>query len=133
MGESTQEPSPPASIEALRGDAVTDLDLLMQSAAALRAQLRIFETALRKPHRLLDRGGPTADLHKAIDIISVRETLTQAAVDFEAARHASRLSIFRLQLAEGMSLGAIARAWGFSRQLVSRMLKEDRPDPPNES
>ena len=69
-----------------------------------------------------------------LDIISVRETLTQAAVDFETARRASRLSLFRLQLAEGMSLGAIARAWGFSRLLVSRMLKEDQPDlTPNES
>ena len=40
------------------------------------------------------------------------------------AREGLEHEIIRVQSAEGMSVGAIARAWGLSRQLVSRTLKE---------
>jgi hypothetical protein len=114
------------SIEPLREAAVANTDALLESAAALRAQLRAFETTLRRAKVYFERGGSAADLHGELDITAARETLTRAAADFEAARHASRLAVFRVQQAEGMSVGAIARAWGLSRQLVSRTLKEAR-------
>lgn len=113
-----------ASIDPLRADAVADLDVLLERAAALRAELRKFETPLRRARNHLARGGAAADLHSVIDIVTARAKLTQAAGDFETIRHSSRISIFRMQDAEGMSMGAIARDWGLSRQLVSRMLKE---------
>jgi hypothetical protein len=129
---STQPPTPSAAIDSLRAAAVSDLDLLLESAAALRAELRGFETALRKVRRHLARGGPAADLHKVLDIVTARETLTSAAGVFQTIRHTSRISIFRVQAAEGMSVGAIARDWGLSRQLVSRMLKHrESPDQSN--
>jgi hypothetical protein len=121
---STQQPTRSATIETLRALAVTDLDLLLESAAALRAELRGFETSLRKVRRHLARGGGAADLHDVLDIVAARETLTGAAGVFQTIRHTSRISIFRVQAAEGMSVGAIARDWGLSRQLVSRMLKD---------
>jgi hypothetical protein len=124
---STQQPTPSAAIDSLRAVAVSDLDLLLESAAALRAELRGFETALRKVRRHLARGGPAADLHKVLDIVTARETLTSVAGVFQTIRHTSRISIFRVQAAEGMSVGAIARDWGLSRQLVSRMLKHREP------
>ncbi|MDQ1468382.1 MAG: hypothetical protein QOH10_2797 [Actinomycetota bacterium] len=110
----------------MRADAVTEIDQLLHTAATLRAELRSFETSLRKARSYLGRGGTAAGMHDAIDIITTRQALTRAAVDFEAARRAARIAVFRAQLAEGMSVGAIARDWGFSRQLVSRMMKEDR-------
>jgi hypothetical protein len=128
---STQQPAPSAAIKALRAVAVTDLDLLLESAATLRTELRDFETALRQVRRHLARGGAATDLRNALDIVTARETLTRAAGVFQAIRHTSRISIFRVQAAEGMSVGAIARDWGLSRQLVSRMLKH--PDPPDRS
>jgi hypothetical protein len=131
---STRQPTPSAPIETLRAVAVTDLDLLLESAAALRTELRGFETALRKVRRHLAGGGAAADLREVLDIGTARETLTRAADVFQAVRHTSRISIFRVQAAEGMSVGAIARDWGLSRQLVSRMLKNpDRPEPGHES
>ncbi len=123
----TRQPSRSTSIETLRADAVTEFDLLLQSAAVLRAELRSFETGMRRARGHLVRGRAAAKMHDVLDISVVRQVLTRAAADFEATRHATRISIFRLQVAEGMSLGAIAREWGLSRQLVSRMLKEAQP------
>jgi hypothetical protein len=119
------------SIETLHAEAVTDLEVLLHSAAALRAELRSFETSLRKARAHLARGGAAAELNVVIDIVAIREALSRAATDFEAARRVSRISIFRAQAAEGMSIGAIARAWGLSRQLVSRLLKEPHPNADN--
>jgi hypothetical protein len=117
-------PSRSTATEALRARALTDIELLLQSAEALRTQLRTFEAGMRSVRKHLERGAHASELHDVLDITEVRETLTRAAVEFEAARKASRLAVFRMQQAEGMSIGAIARAWGFSRQLVSRMMKE---------
>jgi len=113
-----------AAIDALRADALADLEVLLSRAAVLRAELRSFEAPLRRARNHLARGGAAADLHDVIDIITARAALTRAAGDFETVRHSSRISIFRMQDAEGMSMGAIARDWGLSRQLVSRMLRE---------
>lgn len=117
------------SIESRRGDAVSDIDELLRCATALRAELRVFETGLRRVRGHLDRGTSASELHDSLDIATARETLSQAAAEFQAARHASRLSVFRLQAAEGMSIAEIARVWGLSRQLVSRMMK-DAAGPP---
>jgi hypothetical protein len=122
------ERSPSTSLETRRERAIGDVDVLLESAAALRAELRIFEAALRKGRRHLVRGGAAAELNEAIDIATARENLSQVAADFQAARYASRLSVFRVQAAEGMSIGAIARSWGLSRQLISRMMKEPPSD-----
>jgi hypothetical protein len=123
----TRQASRSTSIETLRGGAYREVDLLLQAAAALRAQLRNFETALRHLRGHLGRAAATSEMHDVLDFSAVRETLSHATDDFEAARHATRISIFRLQAAQGMSVGAIAREWGLSRQLVSRMLKEAQP------
>jgi hypothetical protein len=120
--ESTRSPS----LDHLRDDALRDLELLLEKVAALRGELRRFETPLRRARAHLARGGTATDLHSVIDIVTARETLSRAALEFESIRHTSRISIFRMQVAEGMSLGAIARDWGVSRQLVSRMMKEPR-------
>ena len=97
----------------------------MSAAAELRTQLKTFEGGLRRARRHLASGGNASELRGVLDIVSARETLSVAAAGFQAERHVSRVSVFRVQRAEGMSLGAIARAWGLSRQLVSRMLRED--------
>jgi hypothetical protein len=118
------EPDPSVSNETLNAAAVGDLDLLLESAAELRAQLRQFEAALRKVRGFLARGGAASELRDVLDIVTARESLTQAANNFQGNRHSSRLSIFRAQAADGMSVGAIVRDWGLSRQLVSRMLRD---------
>jgi hypothetical protein len=44
----------------------------------------------------------------------------------ELVRHEMRLKIFQIGLDEGMTIGDLGRAFGFSRQLASRIAKEAR-------
>ncbi|HEY7626873.1 MAG TPA: hypothetical protein VH761_07390, partial [Ilumatobacteraceae bacterium] len=52
-----------------------------------------------------------------------RTHLTQALDRFEARRRHARVALWRVMLAEGCSIGEIARIFGLSRQLVSRQLR----------
>jgi hypothetical protein len=113
------------SPEALRAEAVTGLDDLLRSAAILRGEIHGFEASLQRARAHLIAGHSAEELKNVIDIAGARESLSIAAADFQVSRHASRLSIFRAQIAEGTSIGSIARDWGLSRQLVSRTLRED--------
>jgi transposase len=60
----------------------------------------------------------------SIDIAKLREGLTDAMADLEASRHHLRAICFGLVTQEGMSIGAVARLWGVSRQLAQRTLRE---------
>ena len=63
-----------------------------------------------------------------VDMGEGRENLTTAFAGMEAARRQVRVQMFRALLAEGYSIGEIARRWGVSRQLASRILREARED-----
>ena len=112
------------SIDTLRDEVLGELDLLVESAATLRGELRGFEVAIKKARRYLEKGGAAGNMRSVVDIGAAREQLSQVAEKFQTHRHKARLAVFRMQIAEGLSVGAIAREWGLSRQLVSRMLKE---------
>ncbi len=55
---------------------------------------------------------------------SVREGMTDALVELEAARGHARAELFRALLREGHTIGQISRMWGISRQLASRIVRE---------
>jgi len=112
------------SVDTLRAEVVGELDLLVDAAATLRNELRGFEGAIKKARRHLEKGGSAANMRSVVDVSAARVHLSQVAETFQTHRHNARLAVFRMQIAEGLSLGAIAREWGLSRQLVSRMLKE---------
>ena len=50
------------------------------------------------------------------------------SVNAERTRHASRIAVFAVGLAEGISIGELGRLYGFSRQLGQRFAKEARAD-----
>jgi DNA-directed RNA polymerase specialized sigma24 family protein len=54
-----------------------------------------------------------------------RAAVNAALAEMQQARHRSQRSLFLLAADEGFSLAEIARTWGISRQLVSRMTKEE--------
>lgn len=110
------------AFDALRDQAVSDLQALIDDATEARKNLRAYQTALEKNHRHLARGGRMSETPLMFDIRSVRAALTDRLDRLERARNAARLSIWRLQVAESTSIAEIARVWGFSRQLVSRAL-----------
>jgi hypothetical protein len=57
---------------------------------------------------------------------TVRQNVNDGVAGFEAARHRFRLALVAVALDNGMSAVQIGEAFGFSRQLASRYLKEAR-------
>lgn len=58
------------------------------------------------------------------NMAAVRERMTDSLLELEAARSRARAELFRALLREGSSIGQIARLWGISRQLASRIVRE---------
>jgi DNA-binding NtrC family response regulator len=58
------------------------------------------------------------------DMSAVRERLTGALHNLDSARAQARREIFHALQREGQSVGQIARLWGISRQLVSRLMRD---------
>jgi hypothetical protein len=121
-----------ASSEYLREQAVRAIDVLMSVVAEVRDELRAYETVLKRARRDLESGMSAADMVAQQRAGAVRASFSDRLNDIERARAASRISMWRLQLSEGSTIADIARAWGFSRQLVSRALAgraRAEPDP----
>ena len=57
---------------------------------------------------------------------AARLQLSECLEEFERCRHEVRLSLIVAGLDEGMSLGELGKAWGFSRQMASRYAEEAR-------
>jgi hypothetical protein len=71
----------------------------------------------------IDTADSIAALMHSIDMARAREHLTGALTQLENARAQARLELFRTLQAEGCSIGEIARMWGISRQLASRIVR----------
>ena len=57
---------------------------------------------------------------------TARQCVSDGVAGFESARHRLRLALVAVALDNGMSAVRIGEAFGFSRQLASRYLKEAR-------
>ena len=92
--------------------------------------------AYRRTARLIDKGAPLDEVMEASGARSARQEFTDAMAEFERHRHSTRITLTAAALEEGMTIGQIARAWGFSRQLAARYAREPRPSsdgPPGRS
>ncbi|HXQ18470.1 MAG TPA: hypothetical protein VN781_02470 [Acidimicrobiales bacterium] len=115
---------PAAAPSALRQDVVADLLELQQAVSALRAKLSLLESRVERARLHLAAGGPAADLPRVAHVMESRAEVNGALAEVQRMRHRSQRSLFLLAVEEGFSLAEIARTWGISRQLVSRMTKE---------
>jgi hypothetical protein len=79
-----------------------------------------------------------AKANKGVDIAAalaetrpseMRDIINEAMTKVELCRHETRKRVFAVALDQGMSIGSLARAWGFSRQLAARYAKEAREAP----
>ena len=111
-------PSP----EQLRDQAVQAISELMSVVTRVGDELRDYETVLERARRDLESGLSATDTVERTRAGAVRASFSDLLNDIERARAASRVSMWRLQLSEGSTIADIARAWGYSRQLVSRTL-----------
>jgi hypothetical protein len=73
----------------------------------------------------IERGGSALQIAEAIGLADFREALSAGAARVRRARHDFQRAMFLLAMAEGSSLAEIARTWRVSRQLVSRVTKEE--------
>lgn len=109
----------------LRRDVIEGLRELEAAAASLRASLLQLEERVQRTRHHLEGGGPAADLPRVAHVMEQRARVNACLADMQHVRHRSQRSLFMLAVEEGFSLAEIARAWGISRQLVSRMTKEE--------
>ena len=68
---------------------------------------------------------PTPDVVDVVQAAPLRTEVTDALARFDRSRHETRLATFAyLRTIPGVSISDIARAFGLSRQLASRLARE---------
>jgi len=72
----------------------------------------------------IERGGQVSDFANLIHPAALRTSLSTSLDNLERTRHQAQRQLFRILRNEGKSMAEIARAWGISRQLVSRLINE---------
>ena len=110
-------------------DAVADIDKLIEAMDSVIHALQASKRVLKRASKALSEGAAIATTLEASGAAETRAGANDVLQALESARHQSRLSIFAAGLDEGMTIGDLARAWGFSRQLASRYAKEARGEP----
>jgi len=108
----------------LEREAVATMEELIDALAEARDEVRRTEQSLRRTLRRVDRGDSVASAVISSDPASLRESYDSALEVVAEARHRLRSLVFALALDEGLSIGDLGRAWGVSRQLASRYVKE---------
>jgi aryl-alcohol dehydrogenase-like predicted oxidoreductase len=114
-------------MELLREESIVSMRELEESIVRMRNQLKWLETALRRSRRMLESGRLAGEMATTADLAGGRRATSVLMHDIQAARHRALRAQFQLAAAEGSSMADIARVWGVSRQLVSRMVKEPMP------
>ena len=110
-----------------------ELDDLVAKSQDLRRALVQAERSYRRARRLVGEGASMEEVLSRIGAEKLRIGVSDALDRFEKARHASRRTLVVAGQAEGMSLGQVARLWGFSRQLAARYAAEARATAPTTS
>lgn len=115
-----------------RAQALAGLHAFRQEAATLRAGLRRYERVLERVCRQVERAVPLHEVMAQIGVSELRADLVERLTRFEEARRRMRLACFHMSMTEGLSIGDIARLWGISRQLASRLVNEAAEAPASE-
>ncbi|HEY3669449.1 MAG TPA: hypothetical protein VGN51_00810 [Acidimicrobiia bacterium] len=124
----TAQPAEPAdNIERLRARYVAALDDVQGAGDRAMEVLVAVRAARQLTRDHVARGRPVIELENVIEPQVLRASLGDTLAAFERARHDAQRLLFQLMHAEGNTLADIGRAYGISRQLVSRMVNE--PDP----
>jgi hypothetical protein len=96
---------------------------------SLRHALRRYELVLGRVSRQVEQGALVHEMMRKIGVSELRADLVDRLTRFEEARHTMRVACFQLSHTEGLSIAEIARLWGISRQLASRLVNEAVDDP----
>lgn len=98
---------------------------LVEESRALRDVLVRNERASAKLQRQLERNESVIDAMEALEgAMNGPRELPDAIERFETTRREARHALFALATTQEVSMGEMARRFGFSRQLASRILQE---------
>ena len=96
------------------------VDDVLESLQKARQVLRESEITYRRFRRRLESGRSVEDAFSNLGVPEMRRRLGESLAELDRARFEARRAIIAQGTAEGLSLGALARLWGVSRQLVTR-------------
>jgi hypothetical protein len=82
---------------------------------------------MRRARRMVESGRSASEVARLNGAAEARAANSEMLRKVQAARHRAQQAQFKLASAEGSTMADIARGWGVSRQLVSRMVKEPTP------
>jgi ribosomal protein S20 len=116
-----------AQLAALREDAARTLQEMEEAIVRTRSQLKIMETLMRRVRKMIESGRSATEVAGVANAAQARAATSDIIREVQAARHRAQQAQFKLAAAEGSTMAEIARGWGVSRQLVSRMVKEPSP------
>jgi DNA-directed RNA polymerase specialized sigma subunit len=111
-------------LAALRRDLLAELKHLRIKADEVHRALDDAAAAYLVVRDHIRKKGMASEFVGLLDPASLRSRLSDSLSDLEHERHLTQRVLFRLLVAEGMSMSDIARGWGISRQLVSRIVNE---------
>lgn len=111
-------------VDLLREESIRTLHEMEEAIVRTRNQLKTMETVMRRARRLLDAGRPAREVAQLANAAQARAATSAIIREVQGARHRAQRAQFKLAAAEGSTMAEIARGWGVSRQLVSRMVKE---------
>jgi DNA-directed RNA polymerase subunit N (RpoN/RPB10) len=100
------------------------IDRVLDAMGEARQSLRRAETTYRRFRGRIEKGATVEEAFAGLGVAEQRRDLTDTLDRCEHARHESRLTIIKQGVSEGLSLGALARLWGVSRQLITRLAHE---------
>jgi len=117
----------PAQMQSLRDEAIRSIGEMEEAILATRNQLRVMETVMRRGRKMLESGRGASEVASVNHAAEARAATSEIIRRVQGARHRAQQAQFKLAAAEGATMAEIARGWGVSRQLVSRMVKEPMP------
>ena len=109
---------------ALREELLQSLKELGEASQRLHEALNAGAGSFSVVRTLVEEGRGIRNLAEMIDPVPLRAALAESMQRLERARHDTQRAMFQLLRSEGMTNADIARMWGISRQLVSRMVNE---------
>jgi hypothetical protein len=108
----------------LRRDYLAALDRYDRASAELRAALDEADEALGVLRAHAKSAEPMMDGLKHIQPDERRSRLSDASHELERCRHTAQRALFRILVADGMTMAEVGRTFGVSRSLVSRFVNE---------
>jgi len=106
-------------------DAARRADELLEASATLRRELVGWERQIRRFRTRAMNGQLNPRPEVVPELVAARQRVNERFDELERCRRRWRAAYFHLQAESGMSLGAIARQWSLSRQLISRLMNDD--------